>query len=112
MLYKLQAQRSLRHVAAAVLYAVGYGLFRAVSFSHWMPIAGFRLVVLLLMPYRYWPALVLGEIVPLGYVAAECVDQFGLAWAALKTLPSSLLAYSGDRDQGFRRIVIADSGRS
>ncbi|CAJ9343223.1 sensory histidine kinase UhpB [Burkholderia pseudomallei] len=90
MLYKLQVQRWLRHVAAAVLYAVGYGLFRAVSFSHWMPIAGFRLVALLLVPYRYWPALALGEMVPLGYVAAECVDQFGLVWAAFKTLPPSL----------------------
>lgn len=91
MLKRILAQPWLRHVAAAVLYALGYTLFRAVSFSHWMPFAGFQLAVLLVVPYRYWPALAMGQMVPLGYVATECADTFGLAWAAFKMFPAIVL---------------------
>ncbi|MBF3494954.1 MASE1 domain-containing protein [Burkholderia pseudomallei] len=91
MLNRFLAQPWLRHVAVIVLYALGYALFRSVSFSHWMPFAGFRLAALLLMPYRYWPAMALGEMVPLGYVAIECLDTLGLAWAVYKTLPGIVL---------------------
>ncbi|KIP19018.1 MASE1 family protein [Burkholderia sp. MSHR3999] len=91
MPYKLPAQPWLRHVAVAVLYALGYTLFRAVSFSHWSVFAGFQLAALLLVPYRYWPALVIGELPPLGYVAFSCVEQFGLAWAAFKMFPAIVL---------------------
>jgi len=91
MLNRFLTQPWLRHVAVAMLYAVGYTLFRAVSFSHWMPFAGFQLAVLLVVPYRYWPALAMGQMVPLGYVAIECADTFGLAWSAFKLFPAIVL---------------------
>ncbi|AGK46943.1 MASE1 family protein [Burkholderia thailandensis MSMB121] len=91
MLNRFLAQPWLRHVAVAVLYAIGHTLFRAVSFSHWMPFAGFQLAALLLVPYRYWPALAMGQMVPLGYVAIECADAFGLAWSAFKLFPAIVL---------------------
>lgn len=77
----------LPHVAVALAYAAGFALLRSVSFSHWELIAGFRLSVLLLAPYRYWPALLLGEMGPLAYTALECMDRFGLVWACVFMLP-------------------------
>lgn len=91
MLNRFLARLWSRHVAVAVLYAAGYALFHAVSFSHWSVFAGFQLAALLLMPYRYWPALAMGEMVPLGYVAVECADTFGIAWSAFKLFPAILL---------------------
>lgn len=91
MLNRFLTQPSLRHVAVAVGYAVGYTLFHAVSFSHWSLFAGLQLAALLLMPYEYWPALAVGEMVPLAYVAVACADQFGWTWAVFKTVPSIVL---------------------
>ena len=91
MLNRFLAQPWLRHVAVAVGYAAGYTLLHAVSFSHWSVFAGFQLAALLLMPYRYWPALAIGEMAPLGYVAIECRGIFGPAWSAFKLLPAILL---------------------
>ncbi|CAM8820081.1 MASE1 domain-containing protein [Burkholderia pseudomallei] len=91
MLNRFLAQRWLRHAAVAVLYAIGYALFRSVSFSHWSVFAGFQLAALLLVPYRYWPALVIGELPPLGYVAFSCAGRFGWAWAAFKMFPAIVL---------------------
>ncbi|ARL21118.1 hypothetical protein BOC47_00530 [Burkholderia pseudomallei] len=91
MLNRFLARPWLRHVVVAVFYAIGYALFHAVSFSHWSVFAGFQLAALLLMPYRYWPALVIGELPSLGYVAFSCVGQFGMAWAAFKIFPAIVL---------------------
>lgn len=82
MLNRFLAQPWLRHVAVAVLYAIGYAFFRSVSFSHWMPMAGFRLAALLLMPYRYWAAMALGEMLPLVLCLREALA--GSSFHALK----------------------------
>ncbi|MHB1274076.1 MAG: MASE1 domain-containing protein [Rhodanobacter sp.] len=78
----------LRHIAVAVVYAIGVSLFRQLSISHWLILSGLHLSVLLLTKYRYWPALVLGESVSLAYLSYTCADQLGLAWALTNLVPS------------------------
>src|SRR5690348_13930663 len=82
----------LKHIALAVCYAVGYSLLREFSFSHWVMFAGFRLCLLILVPYRYWPALVVGEMVPLAYLSFNCLEQFGWMWSAAVMVPPIALA--------------------
>ncbi|MGN2243186.1 MASE1 domain-containing protein [Frateuria sp. GZRR33] len=82
----------LRHLAVAIAYAVVYGLVRQLSFSHWAPFAGLRFSALLLVPYRYWPALLVGEAASLAYVGIECADRFGWLWASFFMIPPMLFS--------------------
>jgi glucose-6-phosphate-specific signal transduction histidine kinase len=77
----------LQHAAVAVAYALAYTLLRQVSFSHWVLFAGFRFSVLLLVPYRYWPALAVGEACPLAYTSIECASQYGWLWGTYFMVP-------------------------
>jgi glucose-6-phosphate-specific signal transduction histidine kinase len=79
-----------RHVAVCLAYAVSYALLRDISVSHWNLPAGLRVACLLLLPYRYWPALLVGELIPVGYHAWHCVDDFGWRWSALASVPPLL----------------------
>lgn len=78
------------HLAICVAYATGYVLLREISVSHWLLPAGLRIACLLLLPYRYWPALIVGEWIPVGYHAWYCRDDFGWRWAALAAIPPIL----------------------
>jgi hypothetical protein len=64
----------MAHVAVALAYAVGYVALRQISFSHWVILSGFRLCALLFVPIRFWPALAVGELIPLGYLGITCMD--------------------------------------
>ena len=81
-----------RQLAVAVGYAVSYTLLREISFSHWVLFAGLRLCALMLMPYRYWPALLVGELLPLGYISFDCMEQYGWMWSAVMVVPPIGLA--------------------
>lgn len=86
---------AVRFLLAAVAYGVAYAVLRDVSLEsvssfNWAPYAALRLSCLLLMPMRYWPALVIGELVPLGYDNALHRDQYGLMWAGLNSIPRTL----------------------
>ncbi|MBV8158669.1 MAG: MASE1 domain-containing protein [Dyella sp.] len=78
------------HLAICVAYATGYVLLREISVSHWLLPAGLRIACLLLLPYRYWPALIVGEWIPVGYHAWYCQDEFGWRWATLAAIPPIL----------------------
>lgn len=80
-----------RQVAVGGAYAVCYILLRDMSVSHWNLPAGLRIACLLLFPYRYWPALIVGECIPVGYHAWVNLDRFGWQWAALAAIPPILL---------------------
>ena len=73
----------LRQGAVVAGYALAYCALREVSFSYWVLLAGFRLAALIFIPQRFWAALVIGEIIPLSYLAVSCVDQYGFAWSVL-----------------------------
>lgn len=70
--------------------AVGYGLlYLAVhpfSTGHWPIHAGVRLACLLLVPYRYWPALYIGEALPNAYEMLPCTN-LGVAGIAARCVP-------------------------
>jgi len=66
-----------RHLLVAVGYAAVYALLRSVSVSNWNLPASLRLAALLLVPMRYWPALVLGEAMPVAYQAWLSHGMFG-----------------------------------
>lgn len=76
-----------RHLLVAAVYAAVYAVLRSVSVSNWNLPASLRLASLLLMPMRYWPALVVGEAIPVGYQAWLCHADFGLAWASFAAFP-------------------------
>jgi two-component system, NarL family, sensor histidine kinase FusK len=87
----MTANTWLRHLAVAVAYGLGTTLFRQGLIPHWMLLCGFHLSVLLLTPYRYWPALLVGEAASLAHLSYACVDQYGLTWAILNLKPSAVV---------------------
>ncbi len=80
----------LRHVAVAVTYGLAVSLFRQLSISNWLILGGLGLSVLLLTSYKYWPALILGEMGSLAHLSFICADKWGLAWALCNLIPSLL----------------------
>jgi two-component system, NarL family, sensor histidine kinase FusK len=81
-----------RHVAVAVAYALTVLLFRVVIIPHWVIVCGLHVAVLLLVPYRYWPALFVGEAALMLKTSIECESQFGLLWSSLNVIPPTLVA--------------------
>lgn len=81
-----------RYVAIALLYGLCVSLFRWVIIPHWLIVCGLNFAALLLMPYRYWPCLFMGESLSLLRTSVACEAQFGMLWAVINTIPSSLFA--------------------
>lgn len=80
-----------QHFAIAAAYAACYELARYVSFQQWLLTAGLRLACLLLLPIRFWPALALGEGLPLLEDAILCASKFGTGWALAQSVPMVVL---------------------
>lgn len=80
-----------QYVAIAGAYAACYDVALHLSSSHWLLTAGLRLACLLLVPPRFWPALVVGEFLPLFENALLCMDRFGGAWAFAASIPTIAL---------------------
>ncbi|BFI94572.1 MAG: hypothetical protein RSP_00820 [Rhodanobacter sp.] len=76
-----------RQIAVAIIYGLTYSLLRTVGFAHFVPLAGFKLSILLLTPRRYWPALLVSETGLLAYGLWDCIAQFGLAFYLFSILP-------------------------
>jgi hypothetical protein len=64
----------LLQVGVAVGYGLLYFAIHPLSTGHWPIHAGVRLACLLLVPYRYWPALYIGEALPNAYETYLCKD--------------------------------------
>jgi two-component system, NarL family, sensor histidine kinase FusK len=92
MLTSIKEQQWLRQIAVFVVYGVVYAWLRPYASSVWAITCGLRLACLLLLPYRYWPALALAEIGPLVYQNLESLDSFGLAWTITNSIPGILFA--------------------
>ncbi|HEY4145411.1 MASE1 domain-containing protein [Pinirhizobacter sp.] len=80
-----------QHVAIAAAYGVIYQLALHVSFPQFLLTTGLRLACLLLLPVRYWPAIALGEGLPLVENAILCAGKFGIPWAILASVPTVAL---------------------
>ncbi|TCV92077.1 MASE1 protein [Luteibacter rhizovicinus] len=76
-----------RMAAVAAAYAACYELARYFSFSHWILPAGLRLACLFLVPRRFWPALAIGETLPVVESAALHIPDFGVPWAFVASIP-------------------------
>lgn len=83
----------LTQIGICVGYALVFWAIHAANAAsaHWHVYAGFQLICLLLIPYRYWPALLLGEAVPNAYFAWQCLPDFNAAWVAVRMIPEILL---------------------
>lgn len=90
MLKRIGSNIWVQQVAVAIAYALVSALLRQVSFAHWFPFAGLRLSALLLVPYRYWPALLVGETGPLVYTGVENSSQYGWLWGVSLMVPPML----------------------
>lgn len=90
--WRSTVRRMLAHAVVALGYALCYELLREVSVSHWNLPAGLRVLCLLLVPYRYWPAMIVGEALPLLRHGWAHHDEFGWVWAAMIAIPPLLFA--------------------
>jgi len=82
----------LRQAAAVLGYAALYLAVRPLSDGVWAVTAGLRLSALFFFPYRYWPALVLGESALLAYMFLPCLAPFGTTWVVLSSISPMLYA--------------------
>ena len=76
-----------QYLAVAAAYAAFYRVAFQLSVSHWELTVGFRLCCLLLVPTRFWPALALGEFLPVMENALAWGHKFGPAWVLAAGVP-------------------------
>lgn len=91
------------HLAVAVSYGVGIWLVQQLNVPHFLLLCGVHMAVLLLMPYRYWPALVVADVLAQIPVAVVCAPSYGLLWSALMLVPG--IVFSGPIIYFFRERV-------
>lgn len=80
----------LTQIGVAVGYALLYLAIHPLSTAHWPIHAGIRFACLLLLPYRFWPALLIGEALPNFYEVYICLDSLGPTWVAIRSIPPVL----------------------
>lgn len=91
MFSRTMARQWPRQLLVVLGYALAYGLFHDVLVPQYSLAFGLRLAILTITPYRYWPALVLGEALFTGYIAIQCMPDFGPTWSAFRAVPMILL---------------------
>lgn len=90
---KWQSLHAWSHAGVAAGYALVYLMIAGtLSSAPWPFAAGLRITCLLLVPYRYWPALALGEVVPLAYLNLGHAGDWGATWVFLASIPPIVLA--------------------
>jgi len=82
----------IRHVGVALLYALIFaGLLETSTYTYWLPASGFRFSAMLLAPRRYWPTLVLGEVIASSYRAIGHLSAYGWLWSLLVVIPPHIV---------------------
>lgn len=77
----------LKQIAVAIGYAIIYEAQHPFSAPQFFLGSAVRIICLLLVPYRYWAALAIGELIPNWLVVYSCLDQLGPAWVAIRAIP-------------------------
>lgn len=77
-----------KHVAVAVIYGACMWSIRQFNVPHFVLLCGAHLAVLLLVPYRYWPAMIVGEVVSQLPMAIDCAKDFGVLWSVFMPVPT------------------------
>jgi two-component system, NarL family, sensor histidine kinase FusK len=80
----------LAQIGVAVGYALLYLAIHPISTMNWPIHAGVRFACLLFFPYRFWPALLVGEAVPNFLEVYPCLDSFGRNWVIVRSIPPVL----------------------
>lgn len=80
-----------QYAAIAAVYEAVYEITYYLSFQQFLLTTGLRLACMLLLPSRFWPALAIGEAVPLVETSLFCADQWGTLWAVLVSVPTVAL---------------------
>lgn len=80
-----------QYAAIAAVYEAVYEITYYLSFQQFLLTTGLRLACMLLLPSRFWPALAIGEAVPLVENALFCAEQWGTLWAILVSVPTVAL---------------------
>lgn len=80
----------LMHLMVCIGYALIFTATFPISDAHWTVHTGLELSFLLLLPYRYWPALLLGEAIPNAVAMLRCIDSFGVPAVAWRCVPPML----------------------
>lgn len=90
---RLWGSEGLTQLAVGVGYALAFLAIHSITSApaHWHLYAGLQVICLLLVPYRYWFALLVGEAIPNAYEAWQCLDSFGHTWVAIRMVPEMLL---------------------
>jgi len=85
-------RRWLMHLTVCIGYALIFTATGPISDAHWTVHTGLQLSFLLLLPYRYWPALLVGEAIPNAAAMLRCIDAFGVSAVAWRCVPPMLSA--------------------
>lgn len=80
-----------KHLQVAVIYGVGVWLFQYADVPHYVLLCGVHAAVLMLVPYRYWPVLILTDVLAQAPLAIECIPSFGVLWGLARLVPGTLL---------------------
>ncbi|WP_158628762.1 MASE1 domain-containing protein [Dyella choica] len=91
-MWKRHGWSMLWQATVTVGYLALYALIRPLSDAHWQLTAGLRLGLLLLLPYRYWLALVIADTAASAYQSYLDAPRFGVPWAIASSLP--LIAFA------------------
>lgn len=110
-IYAARWHRWGQYIAIASAYAAAYEVVRHITYSHWTLTAGLRLACLLLLPFRYWPALAVGETLPLVENAWLCETNFGPAWALSSSVPMIVLFMACVKPLRVRWTLYDDRGQ-
>jgi hypothetical protein len=76
-----------RQAAAALFYGIAYALLRQAGFAHFVPLAGLKFAALLLLPPRYWLALLFSEAALLAYALQGSAEAYGEAFYLAAIVP-------------------------
>ncbi|RUL76696.1 MASE1 domain-containing protein [Dyella choica] len=77
----------LKQIAVALGFVLAYEAAHPLSPPQFGLGSALRLLWLLFLPYRYWPALLVGEFVPNFLAVYPCLDQFGALWVVFRANP-------------------------
>lgn len=82
-----------KYVIVAIVYGVGVFLFRKLDVPHYVLLCGVHVAVLMLVPYRYWPGMIVAEALTQIPMAIQCAPDFGMLWSMLMPVPG--IVFSG-----------------
>lgn len=80
-----------RRIGIALSYGLAIVLVHQVTIPHFLLLTGIHLTVLLLVRYRDWPALIVGEMLALLPMSIACVNTLGLAWSVVNMVPGLVI---------------------